>query len=676
MARQFLPFLNLGVRHWTVAAAGFTFFVILWHPAAAAHVILANAAEDGVADQNVIAPEANISINTSPTEQNPVATQSPHGQTIGGREDRPVTIGLRQNLGYDLNKVAEIIGQNPYVRIGWPSEFEISRSQEYRDQMVLIDMANPPQTSGYPGEDMSYNWYINDSSKIAQSPIAIGQLTDGSLGAKFDGEMNKIIRARALESISTDSAFARAYSVCVEQSERPCPETDASDTESFRDGDQVHFGIRNDSLDPQFVYLLMVDPKNNMQLLLKADGDGTSGPLAPGALLENGRKLVKLQIGNYRLFTIRSATPINTRLFEQQTSGLFGPENCVTDLERVLCNVLSGTDISAVRINQHIDADWRITSQTFYVQSDQRVVVGGGDVAPAGFAGWQAQIFSTQTYSKKQIDKDKELLAAGKMLWQQRPYQRYHRCAGSLIAQNVVLTAAHCVAKPPVDGDKVLSARGVRIGTQNLASNDGAQYKIISVVFHAGYTPGAQKDDIALVRIAPISKTIAQKTISLPGDVAGFPATRGGNLMQILGWGYTEVVGRGERHEMTHEGPQFAEDKLRIADIEVLAPAECRKRNGYANIVNKKICGVTPANRTARGNTFSCRGDSGGPVIRKLGAKIVQVGLVSGGVGCGADEGGKQNPSLFVDLAQYSKWINAAKRRILAISNKVEPLPE
>lgn len=83
------------------------------------------------------------------------------------------------------------------------------------------------------------------------------------------------------------------------------------------------------------------------------------------------------------------------------------------------------------------------------------LALGGGFPAPTGFALWQVQIYSNQIYSKDQIEEDKVLGAAGKSLWLQEPFQRYHRCAGSLIRPNVVLTAAHCVAKPPVDGVKV-----------------------------------------------------------------------------------------------------------------------------------------------------------------------------------------------------------------------------
>ena len=62
-------------------------------------------------------------------------------------------------------------------------------------------------------------------------------------------------------------------------------------------------------------------------------------------------------------------------------------------------------------------------------------------------------------------------------------------------------------------------------------------------------------------------------------------------------------------------------------------------------------------------------------MIRQLGLQVVQVGLVSGGVGCGAIENGQQNPSRFVDLALYGGWIEGAKKLVRSLTNEVRPYP-
>lgn len=108
--------------------------------------------------------------------------------------------------------------------------------------------------------------------------------------------------------------------------------------------------------------------------------------------------------------------------------------------------------------------------------------------------------------------------------------------------------------------------------------------------------------------------------------------------------------------------------------MQILDPAECRDREGYRNVVIKKLCAETPRSVAADKAVFSCTRDSGGPVIRWHGSKKVQVGIIVWGVGCGASEDGKQNPSLFVDVAQYTDWIERAKQRISRLKWAVEPL--
>lgn len=165
-----------------------------------------------------------------------------------------------------------------------------------------------------------------------------------------------------------------------------------------------------------------------------------------------------------------------------------------------------------------------------------------------------------------------------------------------------------------------------------------------------------------------------QQTVALPLGVLGYRFVSAGDPIKVLGWGYTNVVTRDERHEQTREGPQFAQNLLRVADMEVFDLSACQKINGYSNI-NKKICAVSPKLKKNLQNSFSCRGDSGGPVIKYINGRVVQIGLVSGGVGCGANENGQQNPSIFVDLVQYSTWINMAEKKILSLENAVETLP-
>lgn len=584
-------------------------------------------------------------------------------------DQRPITIGFRQNLGRDLKRMQDFVAKNSALQIGWPTEFEMSRSVEDPAQLVLFDMLHPPLMGDTADTDTSLIAHNYDALAITRkvtSEIMMGNPDAPGFAEKFRVEIAKIVRARALVAQSFPT-YARAYALCAERDDQPCPETGHSRITDLGTNDKVHIAVRNESQKPQFIYMLVIDPENELHLVI-----GSTSPLEPGAVIEAKGDPLVLKQGRYHLFTLRSDSPIDDALFDGDIEKI-DPSKCDGSVAERLCALLSGQDISIPNWAAFRDQGWSISVATLAAIVRKSVTVGGGDVVKAGFAPWQVQIYSNQTYSKKQIAEDTEARAEGKSLAKQLPFQLYHRCAGSLIAKNIVLTAAHCVAHPPVDGTKVLKTREVLVGTQTL-SEGGARYRIVSVVVHKGYKPGSQKDDIAVLRIEPIATGATQYAIKLPDAVTGFSRIVAGSRISVLGWGYTGVVGRAERHERTQAGPQFAQDKLRIAAMQAYDTNACKLLSGYQNI-DKKICAITPEDRIKPGESFSCRGDSGGPVIQNTNGRVVQVGLVSGGVGCGAIENGKQNPSLFVDLTQYMIWIRKAETRVRVISNAVEPMP-
>jgi hypothetical protein len=136
---------------------------------------------------------------------------------------------------------------------------------------------------------------------------------------------------------------------------------------------------------------------------------------------------------------------------------------------------------------------------------------------------------------------------------------------------------------------------------------------------------------------------------------------------------------------------------LLVGDLTILDWNECKELQVYdrnnilvygVGLDEKMICAVTDKTSAENNGTnriFSCRGDSGGPVIEEIWQdesdgrqKLVgkrQVGIVSWAYGCGSkdEENEIENPSVFVDVAQYVTWINSAKKRF--VSGEVRTVP-
>lgn len=587
-----------------------------------------------------------------------------------------VTIGLRLNLGAAEKAMWDMVWANPLARVGWPAEFEISRDSADGNQLVLIDMRKMPGRTASDEDSISYNAAEYEVAELDHEmpSIPIGALGDPDLAGKFNSVLRSIIRLRAL-SMLADRSGQSDLAWCIEPVGQDCPANGDSDLSTLTSHDEVQIGVRNmlreDSASVgSFAYVLMVTPTGEATVVIAPEDNGGK-TFDSGQLVVNQAETFKLSRGRYRFFTLFRKEPFDPAFIQRHPVSGRRLINCRSGLEAKLCSALSGMNIASPSFTEMDAMGFKMTEHSLFFDPKTVVRVGGGQMAPRGFAPWQAQIFSNQTYSRQQIEADRALGNKGKGWALQKPFQRYHRCGGSLIAPGIVLTAAHCVAKGPTAGTEVLRVREVRLGTQDL-TKPGAIYRIAAVVVHRGYLPTGQHDDIAVLRIVPKQGVAPQVPVALPHQVSGFPRIGPGAPISVLGWGMMGEVKRGERHEWTEDGPQSAVAQLQIGALEAFDLGKCQRIPGYGDI-HKTICAVSRRGNAER--AFSCRGDSGGPVISQRNGRVVQVGLVSGGVGCGAVENGQQNPSRFVDLAQYGDWIEAAMKRAREIDQTVTRYP-
>ncbi|GAB0090074.1 hypothetical protein DMENIID0001_047400 [Sergentomyia squamirostris] len=215
----------------------------------------------------------------------------------------------------------------------------------------------------------------------------------------------------------------------------------------------------------------------------------------------------------------------------------------------------------------------------------------------------------------------------------QFPYQvsvqeteRSHSCGGSIVSSTWILTSAYCTL------DKEPGKTTILAGS-HLITLGGTRYGIDKIVSHPDYNSKTFQNDIGMMRTDSLiifTELIQPIKIALTEVATEVEAV-------ASGWGILAY-------------PGALANNLQYLLVTIIDNDTCQSLHTATNAA--KLNAGSMCARPIRG-TGMCAGDTGSPLVTETeNAGVVQIGLVSWGVPCGANY-----PDVYTRLSKYTAWI-------------------
>uniref|UniRef100_H2SPL7 Prothrombin n=1 Tax=Takifugu rubripes TaxID=31033 RepID=H2SPL7_TAKRU len=262
-------------------------------------------------------------------------------------------------------------------------------------------------------------------------------------------------------------------------------------------------------------------------------------------------------------------------------------------------------------------------SEDELLQSYREKRIVGGDEAEVASAPWQVMLYKRSP---------QELL-----------------CGASLISNEWVLTAAHCILYPPWNKNFSASDILVRLGKHNRAKFEQGIEKIMVVdliIVHPKYNWKENLNrDIALLHLRrPIPFSNVIHPICLPNKKVARMLMTTGFKGRVTGWGNLK--------ESFDPAARNLPTKLQQIHLPIVEEDVCRSSTSIRITDNMFCAGYKPEDNK-RGD--ACEGDSGGPFVMKHPEenRWYQMGIVSWGEGC--DRDGKYG--FYTHVFRMTKWM-------------------
>lgn len=209
-------------------------------------------------------------------------------------------------------------------------------------------------------------------------------------------------------------------------------------------------------------------------------------------------------------------------------------------------------------------------------------------------------------------------------VWHSGPKDDYYYpiCSGSLITQDAVLTAAHCLTKK--------GTYLVQMGSDLLdGESEDTFYEVASIWKHPFYDDESLDNDVGLLKLTTHQTKVKPMSIANWADIQ---AVKNAKRFELLGWGYDEFghsatfLGYAKLNNQTKKASTLFRNYDLDSNSMILAGRYIKRLGVYAG---------------------SGEGDSGGPLLATINGVNKVVGITS----WGKNQNGLQSPTVYSNVA-------------------------